>query len=252
MKRLIEVSLLPSTSKTDNYVYEILAILDEKLEPLGSGHLSQYMLAKGFIISEATVGRILSQLDKKNITEKLGFQGRVITKAGREQLLQMQSFQQRREFGDRFIAILESRKEQDLLDILIARKAIERELARLAALYSTEAEIKSLETVLAEQQEFSAQKQLTAEHDVKFHQTIALAGKNKVLAAAMDLIRHDAQLSPILEYIRTQVGGELVVGHGEIVKAIKLRDPERAEKAMIEHIESLIQDVKRYWSVVKT
>jgi GntR family transcriptional repressor for pyruvate dehydrogenase complex len=191
----------------ENHVYEILTILDEKLEPLGSGQLSQFMYTKGFSISEATVGRILSQLDKKNITEKLGFQGRVITEVGREKLIQMRSVQQRRKFGDQFIEILESRKEKDLLDILIARKAIERELARLAALYSTEAEIKLLEAVLAEQQEFSAQKQLTAEHDVKFHQTIALAGKNKVLAAAMDLIRHDAQLSPILEYIRIQVVG---------------------------------------------
>ncbi len=235
----------------ENHVYEILTILDEKLEPLGSGQLSQFMYTKGFSISEATVGRILSQLDKKNITEKLGFQGRVITEVGKEKLIQMRSVQQRRKFGDQFIEILESRKEKDLLDILVARKAIERELARLAALYSTEAEIQLLEAVLAEQQEFSIQKQLTSEHDVKFHQTIAIAGKNKVLAAAMDLIRHDAQLSPILEYIRTQVGGELVVGHGEIVKAIKLRDPDQAEQAMIKHIESLIQDVKRYWSIAK-
>jgi GntR family transcriptional repressor for pyruvate dehydrogenase complex len=43
----------------------------------------------------------------------------------------------------------------------------------------------------------------------------------------------------------------LVVGHGEIVKAIKLRDPDQAEQAMIKHIESLIQDVKKYWSEIR-
>ncbi|WP_242833762.1 FCD domain-containing protein [Desulfosporosinus sp. OT] len=237
--------------KNDNYVYEILTVLAEKAEPLGSGQLSQSMHLKGFNVSEATVGRILSQLDKKNMTEKLGFQGRIITNWGREELVRMQNLQELRRFGNQFIEILESLKEKDLLDILTARKAIERELARLAALYSTEAEIKLLETVLLEQQELSVRKQLTAEHDVKFHKTIASAGKNKVLAAALDLIRHDAKLSPILEYIRTQVGGELVVGHSEIVKAIKLRDPDQAERAMIQHIESLILDVKRYWSIAK-
>ena len=235
----------------ESYIYEILTILVEKAEPLGSGQLSQFMHVKGFSISEATVGRILSQLDKKNLTEKLGFQGRIITNNGREKLARMQNFQERRKSGKQFIEILESLKEKDLLDVLIARKAIERELARLAALYSTEAEIKLLETVLAEQQELSVRKKLTAEHDVKFHKTLAVAGKNKVLAAAMDLIRHNAQLSPILEYIRTQMGGELVVGHSEIVKAIKLRNPDQAERAMIQHIESLIQDVKRYWSIAK-
>lgn len=235
----------------ESYIYEVLTILVEQEEPLGSGQLSQSMRVKGFSVSEATVGRILSQLDKKNLTKKLGFQGRIITNSGREKLIKMQNFQKLRKFGNRFIEVLESLTEKDLLDILIARKAIERELARLAALYSTEAEIKLLETVLAEQQELSDRKELTAEHDVKFHKTIAVAGKNKVLAAAMDLIRHNAQLSPILEYIRTHVGGELVVGHGEIVKAIKQRDPDQAERAMIQHIESLIQDVKRYWSIAK-
>lgn len=231
--------------------YEILSIMEEQAEPLGSGLLSQLLTARGFEVSEATVGRILSKMDRKELTKKLGFQGRVITDLGRQKLEQGRSFQHRLTYGNRFIETLESRKKEDLIDILVARRAIERELARLAALFATDSEIRLMESVLLEQEQFTAQKQMTAEQDVKFHKLIALAAKNKVLAAAMDLIRHDGQLSPILEYIRTQVGGKLVVGHGQILKAIKEHDPDGAEEAMVEHIESLIADVRKYWTLVK-
>lgn len=231
--------------------YEVLSILEERAEPLGSGLLSQLLSARGLEVSEATAGRILSEMDRKGLTGKQGFQGRVITDAGRRRLEQIRSFQHRLTYGNRFIETLESRKKEDLIDILVARRAIERELARLAALYATDAEIRLMESVLREQEQSTAQKRMTAEHDVKFHKLIAVAAKNKVLAAALDLIRHDGQLSPILEYIRTQVGGKLVVGHGRILKAIMERDPDGAEQAMMEHIESLIADVRKYWTSVK-
>lgn len=231
--------------------HEILSVLEEQAEPLGSGLLSQLLAARGLEVSEATVGRILSEMDRKGLTKKLGFQGRVVTEPGRQKLEQSRTFQHRLTYGNRFIETLGSRKKEDLIDVLVARRAIERELARLAALYATDAEIRLMEVVLREQEQFTAQKQMTSEHDVKFHKLIAVAAKNKVLSAAMDLIRHDGQLSPILEYIRTQVGGKLAVGHAKIIKAIKERDPDGAEQAMVQHIESLIADVQKYWTSVK-
>jgi len=233
----------------ENLEYEILTVMEERPEPLGSGLLRQILASRELDVSEATVGRMLSEMDRKGLTVKQGFQGRVITDQGRQKLDQQKRFQHRMTYGTRFISTLESRKKEDLLDILIARRAIERELARLAAIHATRAEIDLMETVLREQEEYTSQNQMTAEHDVRFHKIIASAAKNRVLAAALDLIRHDGQLSPILEYIRTRVGSRLVVGHGRILKAIRERDPAGAEQAMIEHIESLINDVQRYWAM---
>jgi len=237
--------------RKDNLEYEILLILEEKAEPLGSGVLRQLLNAGSVDISEATVGRKLSEMDRLGLTVKVGFQGRVITDKGREKLERVRRFQHRLTYGNRFFATLESRKKEDLIDILVARRAIERELARLAAIHATDAEIRLMDSVLREQEEFSTKNIMTAEHDVKFHRLIAVSAKNKVLAAAMDLIRQDSQLSPILEYIRTQVGGKLAVGHDRILKAIRNRDPAGAEGAMVDHIESLISDVQKYWSRVK-
>ncbi|GBF34777.1 transcriptional regulator [Desulfocucumis palustris] len=228
--------------------FEILSILEEAGEPLGSGQLSQLLNERGLEVSEATVGRILSEMDRKQLTIKLGFQGRVISAGGRDKLQEFRSARHRQKYGNRFIETLKTKKKEDLIDILVARRAIERELARLAALHATDMEISLLEAVLREQEQYTAQKQMTAEQDVRFHRLVAIAAKNRVLAAALDLIRHDGQLSPILEYIRTQVGGKLAVGHGKVLKAIKERDPDEAERAMMEHIESLIADVQKYWS----
>ncbi|MFZ5650525.1 MAG: FCD domain-containing protein [Bacillota bacterium] len=228
--------------------YQILSIMEEREEPLGCGQLSQLLRDGGLDISEATVGRILNGMDRKGYTAKRGFKGRTITGGGRVKLDQHRSLERRLAYGNRFIETLKSTKKEDLIDILVARRAIERELARLAALHATDEEIRLMESVLAEQEQFTAQKQMTADQDVRFHRLVSLAAKNRVLAAALDLIRHDGQLSPILEYIRTRVGGKLVVGHGRILKAIRDRDPEAAERAMVEHIESLIDDVSKYWS----
>ncbi|MHB8917404.1 MAG: FadR/GntR family transcriptional regulator [Desulfocucumaceae bacterium] len=231
--------------------YEILSILEERAEPVGSNLISQLLAARGLEVSEATVGRILSQMDRKDLTRKHGFQGRVISDRGRQKLDQARRMQHRLTYGNRFMDTLESRKKEDLIDILVARRAIERELARLAAIHATDAEIKLMESVLREQEKHTAQNEMTAEQDVKFHRLISIAAKNRVLSAALDLIRQDGQLSPILEYIRTKVGSRLVVGHGQILRAISDRDPAGAEQAMINHIESLIDDVQKYWSRVK-
>ncbi|KLU58856.1 putative L-lactate dehydrogenase operon regulatory protein [Peptococcaceae bacterium CEB3] len=232
----------------EKYYFEILSILEEKTQPFGSGLLSQLLREKGYGLSEATVGRVLSSMDRQGLTKKLNFQGRTITDKGRSRLEQMRGQYRRLADGNRFVETLGSRKKEDLLDVLVARKAIEREVARLAAVNASEEDIRRMKGILREQQEYSEEQKLSAEHDTKFHKLLGEAAGNKVLAVAMDVIRHDAQLSPILEYIRCQVGGKLVVDHAEIVKAIEAHDPDRAEQAMIHHVQGLIDDVGKYWS----
>jgi len=238
------------SAESDGHVFEILSILENRVEPLGSGQLSQLLNERGFALSEATVGRILSSMDRQQLTEKLGFQGRVLTAEGRAKLAEMRSAQQRATYGNRFIETLEARRREDIIEILVARKAIERELARLAAVYATAAEIRLLEEVMNEHEESPRGRKLTEDHDLKFHKLLSLAAKNKVLAAALDLIRHDEQLSPVLAAIRKRHGGQLWADHSGIVAAIKERNPDRAEREMARHVESVIADVQKYWALV--
>ncbi|HEX3031197.1 MAG TPA: FCD domain-containing protein [Bacillota bacterium] len=231
-------------------VLGILSILELHAEPLGSGLLSQLLAEQGNELSEATVGRILSSMDRQKLTRKIGYQGRVITDEGRSKLEQLQSLKQRITYGSRFIETLGSRKKEDIIDILVARRAIERELARLAAQRATEAEIQQINEVLQEQKLYTEEQKLTAEHDAKFHKLLAKVSKNRVLAAASDLIRNDEQLSPILNYVRMKVGDRLTLDHASIFRAIQAQDPDQAEQAMADHVQNIIQFVEEYWSHV--
>lgn len=230
----------------------ILQILSRETKPMGSGQLRKLLLEKGFQISEATVGRVLSEMDQKNLTRKSGYQGRLISENGRHVLDKIDNINKQNKYGSRFLSILSSKSPEDLIDMLVARRAIERELARLAALNATDAEIQLMETVLRKQEELALKNEMTAEQDVRFHKLVAMAAKNKVLAAALDLIRQGGQLAPVLEFIRKEVRGTLAVEHAQILRAIINRDPGEAERAMVNHIESIIADVEKYWQTSRS
>lgn len=231
---------------------EILKILSAETKPMGSGQLRALLQQKGFNLSEATVGRILCDMDLRDLTEKLGYKGRIITDNGRRTLESIQITSRQNINSSRLLEILNSTRLEDLVDMLTARRAIERELARLASINATGKEIELLEAVLHEQEYLSRKNEMSAEQDLNFHRLIATAAKNKVLAAALDLIRQGRQMTAILEYIRKEVKGTLAVEHARIMRAIINRDPERAEQAMVDHIDSLISDVEKYWQRANT
>ncbi|OAT85230.1 FCD domain-containing protein [Desulfotomaculum copahuensis] len=226
---------------------EILKILSAENGPLGSGQLCRLLVQRGFNLSEATVGRILSDMDRHDLTVKYGYRGRSISAHGKEVLESIEKASRLNLSGSHFISILDSQRQEDLIDMLVARRAIERELAALAAVKATEAEIGLLEAILHEQERLATRNEMTAEQDIKFHHMIATAAKNKVLTAALNLIRQGRQMSGILEYIRKEVKGTIAVEHARILRAIINRDPVAADRAMVEHIESLISDVEKYW-----
>lgn len=221
--------------------YLILSALADAREPVGSGAVSETLRAAGLPVSEATAGRLLRSLDLKGYTSRDGFRGRSLTPLGLGRLQELRRERQRRSTSTELMNLLRASHRDDLIDILVARRAIERETARLAALNARTEDLRELSEVVG----------LTpgtdGEEDVRFHKLIARASGNRILEAAVDLIRQDAQLSPVLVYIRQQVQSTLVAEHRRILKAIQSRDPAAAEAAMVDHLENLIRDVRKYW-----
>ncbi len=237
----------------DRQEYLILFIINQSEIPVGSGHLSRELKNYGWDVSEATTGRILAQYDSSGFTSKLGYQGRRLTAAGFARFKELEEKKVRTEQGQEFFKVLETRSSEELIDILVARRAIERELARLAAIHATGDEIKELWHFQRLQQERVAHARGgAAEQDVAFHRILAKASRNKVLEGAMELIRQDGQLAPVLEYIRKEVHSVVSVDHANILKAIEQHDPDKAERAMVDHIDNLIKDVKKYWNKVES
>ncbi len=230
--------------------YQALSIIYRSGEPVGSGVLSDKLRRAGFCISEATAGRILRELDAAGLTVRSGFRGRCLTEQGQERLLELEQKRIRFTYEQEFIKAVRARSKQDLIDLLIARRAIERETARLCAIHATEKDINRLKEVMLRQKDH-AKDGVVAADDVEFHRIIAEASGNKVLLAAVDLIRQDGQITPVLEHIRREVKSTVAADHETILSAIEERDPKKAETSMVTHIENIIADVEKYWRVAE-
>lgn len=183
-------------------LFYILKTIYNSQVPVGSGYIRHSLKMQGFDISEATVGRILRQLDISCFTDKIGFKGRILTPLGKKKFQELEHENTINHYGNELLNVIRVTGKQELLDLLIARKAIEGQLAKLAANYITDEEIYEMKQIIKNQQRHVNEGISIAEDDVKFHKIIAKAARNRVLDAAMDLIRQHGQISPMLEYIR--------------------------------------------------
>ncbi len=235
-------------SDREKLEYDILSIIYESNgRPMGCGSIAIKLQALGYSLSEATIGRMLRDLDIAALTEKAGFQGRKLSSAGGNRLYELASKERRLKQGEELLAAIQGHTREQLLEVLIARRAIEGELAYLAAQNATPDNILALETALSRQRAAAASQETAAAEDVIFHNLIVAIAKNRVLAAAINLIRQDTHLSPVLQHIRLHVHSLVYVDHQNIVDSIKSRNGDTARAAMVAHINNLISDVEKYW-----
>lgn len=228
----------------------MLAVIRDSAQPVGCGHISQELQNKGHTISEATVGRLLRDMDNQGVTEKAGFQGRRLSPAGTSRLEELDNKEKSLQWGVEFANALRGHTKDQLLEVLVARRAIESELASLAALHRTEAEAAQLQEILERQRQILAGGGGAAQEDVDFHSLVARMARNRVLGSAIALIRQDTQLSPVLEYIRRRVKSLVYIDHQRIAEAIVAGRSEKARELMTEHVNNLIKDVEKYWKLV--
>ncbi|MEN6567555.1 MAG: FCD domain-containing protein [Veillonellales bacterium] len=226
---------------------DILRIVRDAKKPIGCGIISTLLQAEGYSVSEATVGRVLRDLDNMDYTEKAGYQGRTLSCTGEKRLIELCKEERRLQWGVEFAEALQGHTKEQLLEVLVARRAIESELAALAAQNATSEQCSILQQILQCQRTTTDFGGTTAQEDIEFHAAIAQMSGNAVLKAAIALIRQDTQLSPVLEYIRKRVHSVVFIDHQKIYQSINDRNSPAAREAMIQHINNLIHDVESYW-----
>lgn len=133
--------------------------------------------------------------------------------------------------------------------MLVARRALEREIASLAAIRATPEEITLLEASIASQLELLSRDIIPYEQDREFHMLLALAARNQVLLHAVQLVWQTGRDFLETADIRRTVGSALVVDHRNILDAVIAGSAEQAEAAMVTHINQMIEDVKRYYAI---
>jgi GntR family transcriptional repressor for pyruvate dehydrogenase complex len=130
-------------------------------------------------------------------------------------------------------------------EIFEARMILEPQIAALAAERASPSDVQQLETILEEQAKQIAQGETGVEADTTFHSTLARAARNKVF-----LRINEAIVESLREVREQSLQGERrparsLAGHRAILKAIHVRDPAGARRAMLEHLEAIERNILR-------
>jgi len=227
--------------------YEIMCIIASREGPVGSGVISQQISRDFDAFSEATIGRILRRFDQRGFTEKEPYRGRVLTDRGEAVLKEYRLDKKMKKEINKFLDLTRVERRQELLDMLIARKAIEREIVKIAAPKITKKEAQELKEIIERHQQDFSNGENYNDGDKNFHLKLAEIAGNSFLEASLKMIRNNEAYSPVLEQMRTIVGSKIVDDHSQIIAALESGSPDRAEGAMVRHLNNIIRDIKLYW-----
>lgn len=232
----------------DDLHRQILSVVAARDQPVGQGAIGLELRSAGVTASVPTIGRRLQELEFEGFVKKVGVQGRVVTELGKQTVDRLNAEAGFRVSGDAFLKTLNRGDKQHLLHLLSARSVVEGATAALAAEHATAQTIVSLENSLLRQEAIVSRGELGIEEDIDFHDQIARASGNPVLATLASLLRQHHRYNLAITSIRAAVGSRLVVDHSEILEAIKERNPVEARMAMKRHIRMLADDLTRYWT----
>ncbi len=230
--------------------FAILESLHRHGQPMGSGTLHYALRKRGDTLSAPTIGRKLQDLEQRGLVTKVSVEGRILTAAGQKLLHQLEEDRLLERSGEKLLKLLKRSGRRDIIDQLTARRVIESETAALAAANASARQIGELEHWVQKGYDLVQHGETGVGADTDFHDTIAEASGNSVLAAMVVMLRSQMWLNQVIAAIRAKVGGRLVVDHEEIINAIRAHQPDLARKAMERHMNKLISDVDRYWEQV--
>src|SRR4030095_10674823 len=102
---------------------------------------------------------------------------------------------QRELSGERLLKLLRRTGRKDIIDQLNSRRVIEGEACALAAEHANPEQIERLEELVREAREMVARGEMGVKQDTDFHDLIAEASGNNVLAAIVAMLRSHAWLN---------------------------------------------------------
>jgi len=131
--------------------------------------------------------------------------------------------------------------ETSLIELFEARKIVEIGIVGLAAQRITEEELAELEAGLARSQETLQHPVDFLQADEQLHKTITKAAGNPIMSRVVDSISRLLMVSRSRTVEITGVREQTVEDHRAIVAALKRRDPEAAQEAMLQHLNNVEQ-----------
>lgn len=230
--------------KNADLEFQVLEFLERNPQGVGSGALVLHLLDLGIEVSQPTLGRLLTLLDHRGLTRKVANKGRALTGSGTTWLEQARHRRQRVRWVERIIVAAQPTTPQELRDVLVARRALECEIARLAADHATPDQIAEMRhTIELQKREIETRGQ-SNDPPLDFHRLLAAACGNSFLGLAGDVLRNERHVLEVIMYhLGSTVGGESYSSHVQIFEAVAARDRGGAGRAMVRHMNQYIRYV---------
>jgi GntR family transcriptional regulator, transcriptional repressor for pyruvate dehydrogenase complex len=212
---------------TDRIVEQLQEfLLDRHLQP-GDKLPPDSELAQTFSVSRGTIREALHLLEHDGLVRiKKGPGGGIFVNEGNFfQVIEAVSYAMRRE-------------QVSFDELLEARRSIEDRIARMAALRATQKDLEEMARILERMEKLEGDQALFVRYDTDFHLCLARAAKNKILLMYMVALKeiHNRVIS------RVRLRGDLFPSalryHSKIYEAVRKRNPEKASRVMIDHLEN--------------
>jgi len=208
-------------------------IKEGKLKP-GDKLPSEHILAEKFGTSRPSVREALSALEILGITESRGGKGNFIKDTPRSPLYEQE--------------VMELEEEESPFELLEARKAVEIEIADLAAKKATKEDINAIYESLHKIEGAMSNIPKMMELDREFHINIARAAHNNLLFSMMIYLSNILQekLWVNMKEKTWNLPGrpqKYFEEHTEIFNAINNKDSKSARKKMYDHLAEVEKDL---------
>jgi len=210
-------------------------IKEGRLKP-GDKLPPEHILAEKFGTSRPSVREALSALEILGITESRGGKGNFI-----KDNLNTPSYEQK---------YRELEEEESPFEVLEARKAVEIEIAELAAKKATQEDIDVISESLNKMKGAMSNIPEMMEFDREFHMSIARAAHNNLLFSMMTYLSNllKEKLWVNMKEKSWNLPGypqKYLKDHTEIFNAIKNKDSKNARKQVYHHLASVEKDLLR-------
>lgn len=225
--------------------YLILKILSVAAHPLGAGILCDALSRQGINISEAGIGRALRNFRNRGFLERIGFRGHQITTDGMDRLRELEEARHKADALKQLLDQTGSLRDYSVLDVLIARKAIEVEAAAQAAMRATPKDVSRLEEIVKAQYEGMDKDEDYTALSSGFHSEILRIAAAPLLQTLYEFIGLSIQWHGFFIGTFKIYNQPLNKSHEKIVDAIRAKDPEKASLAMNRHLEDVIKNAKK-------
>lgn len=230
--------------------YFMLDIINNSNSPIGAIKLKKILDEKNINISEAKVGRILSNLDNDGYTKKEGSSGRVLTDDGINKLIEYQYIFKSKEHYNDIISLINKTGLEGMLNYLNAREGIELQSIALAINSVTEEDIKKLQSILLQQMEVFSnyvdkKPTISQSHlDYQFHHYIIKLSNNPFLEAFYGMLTCSGQVQQMYEFI---AGQSYIEDHLKIFERIREKNVKQAQEELRKHLDGVKKECIIYW-----